>query len=98
VKLDSPKQGQTLKPSRVIGILLVVAGLGYLTDGFGVVLVPDYSLNIARFTFVGEVALMISLIVNSRRITAECAAGADVPQTQEDINRGRTGRSARRQS
>jgi hypothetical protein len=83
---------------RVIGILLVVAGLGYLTDGFGVVLVPGYSLNIAQFTFVGEVALMISLLINSRRITAECAAAADAPQTQEDINRGRTGRSARRQS
>jgi hypothetical protein len=43
--------------------------LGYLTDGFGAVLVPGYSLNIAQFTFVGEVALMISLLINSRRIS-----------------------------
>jgi hypothetical protein len=80
----------------VIGILLVVAGLGYLTDGFGVVLVPSYSLNIAQFTFVGEVALMISLLINSRRITGACAAAAHVPQTQDATDPGRNARLARR--
>jgi hypothetical protein len=46
----------------------------------------------------GRVALMISLLINSRRITAACAAAANAPQTQDDTNPGRTGRSARRQS
>jgi len=77
---------------RVIGILLVVAGLGYLTDGFGVVLVPDYSLNIAQFTFVGEVALMISLLINSRRITGECAAAARAPRSSDATDPDAAGR------
>jgi hypothetical protein len=81
---------------RVVGILLVVAGLGYLTDGFGAVLVHGYSLNIAQFTFVGEVALLISLLINSRRMTAECGPAASVPQTRDDTDPGRTGRWARR--
>jgi hypothetical protein len=83
---------------RVVGILLVVAGLGYLTDGFGAVLVPGYSLNIAQFTFVGEVALIISLLINSRRMTSECAAAATVPQTQDHTSPDHTGRLAGRQS
>jgi hypothetical protein len=38
----------------ILGILLVVAGLGYAVDGFGVVLVAGYGLNVAALTFVGE--------------------------------------------
>jgi hypothetical protein len=53
--------------AKVFGILLVVAGIGYLVDGFGTVLVPDYSINIAQFTFVGEAALMFWLLIKGRR-------------------------------
>jgi Domain of unknown function (DUF4386) len=52
---------------RVFGILLVVAGLGYLADGFGAVLVPGYALDIGRFTFVGEAALMFWLLIKGSR-------------------------------
>jgi Domain of unknown function (DUF4386) len=53
--------------AKVFGILLVVAGLGYLVDGFGTVLVPNYSVNIAQFTFVGEAALMFWLLIKGTR-------------------------------
>lgn len=52
---------------KVFGILLVVAGLGYLADGFAAVLIPDYSLNISGFTFVGEAALMLWLLIKGSR-------------------------------
>jgi hypothetical protein len=52
---------------RIFGILLVVAGLGYLADGFVVVLVPDPSISVGAFTFVGEVALIFWLLIIGRR-------------------------------
>jgi hypothetical protein len=39
---------------KIFGVLLVIAGLGYLVDGFGAVLVQDYAISIGQFTFVGE--------------------------------------------
>ena len=53
--------------AKVFGILLVVAGLGYLADGFVAVLVPDPSVSIGQFTFVGEVALMFWLLIRGSR-------------------------------
>jgi hypothetical protein len=64
---------------RLIGILLVIAGLGYLADGFGAVLVPGYWLSIARFTFVGEVALVFWLLIKGRRMTGGLAPAATAP-------------------
>jgi Domain of unknown function (DUF4386) len=52
---------------KVFGILLVIAGLGYLADGFGAVLIPDYSINISQFTFVGEATLMLWLLIKGSR-------------------------------
>jgi Domain of unknown function (DUF4386) len=53
--------------AKVFGILLVVAGLGYLADGFGAVLVRGYALDVGRFTFVGEVALIFWLLIKGSR-------------------------------
>jgi Domain of unknown function (DUF4386) len=53
--------------ARVFGVLLVVAGLGYIADGFVAVLVPDPSISIGQFTFVGEVALIFWLLVKGAR-------------------------------
>jgi Domain of unknown function (DUF4386) len=83
---------------RVVGILLVVAGLGYLTDGFGAVLISGYSLNIAQFTFVGEVVLIVWLLVKGVRMTSASAAPSIIPQTPDATDPGSTDRSARRQS
>jgi hypothetical protein len=46
---------------RFLGVLVVVAGGGYLVDSFGTILVPDYALSIGAFTFVGEALLIFWL-------------------------------------
>ena len=45
-----------------LGVFLLLAGVGYIVDGFGKTLSPDYNLNIAQFTFVGEVLLIFWLL------------------------------------
>ena len=45
-----------------LGVFLVLASAGYIVDGFGKTLSPDYNLNIAQFTFVGEVLLIFWLL------------------------------------
>jgi hypothetical protein len=53
--------------AKVFGLLLVVAGLGYIADGFAAVLVAGPTASVARFTFVGEVALIFWLLIVGRR-------------------------------
>jgi hypothetical protein len=53
--------------SKVFGILLVIAGLGYIADGFLAVLVPDPPISIGQFTFIGEVALIFWLLIKGTR-------------------------------
>ncbi len=45
-----------------LGVLLVIAGIGYMVDSFGKFLVPNYNLTIAGFTFIGEVLLIFWLL------------------------------------
>ena len=45
-----------------LGVFLMLASVGYIIDGFGKTLSPDYKLNIAQFTFVGEVLLIFWLL------------------------------------
>jgi formate hydrogenlyase subunit 3/multisubunit Na+/H+ antiporter MnhD subunit len=56
---------------KILGALLILAGLGYMIDGFGRVLFADYSLNLALYTFVGEVVLIFWLLVRGWRIEEE---------------------------
>jgi Domain of unknown function (DUF4386) len=60
--------------AKAIGVLVAIAGLGYLVDGFGTVLVRDYSLNAARVTFIGEAVLIFWLLIKGRRLTLPPAA------------------------
>ncbi len=53
----------------VLGVLLVIAGLGYAVDSFGELLFADYDVSVAAFTFVGEVVLIFWLLLRGRRIT-----------------------------
>jgi hypothetical protein len=53
--------------AKVFGILLAIAGLGYIADGFVAVLVPGPSISIGQFTFVGEVALLFWLLIKGTR-------------------------------
>jgi hypothetical protein len=46
---------------RFLGVLVVVAGGGYLADSFTRILVPDFALTFSLFTFVGEALLIFWL-------------------------------------
>lgn len=46
---------------KFLGALVVLAGVGYLADSFGAILVPGYTLTISVFTFVGEALLIVWL-------------------------------------
>jgi hypothetical protein len=48
--------------SRVLGVLVIISGLGYLIDSFGMILVPDYAWTIGMFAFVGEALLILALL------------------------------------
>ena len=54
---------------RVLGVLLVLAGGGYLADSFSALLVPGYSVNVAAFTFIGEALFMLWLLAKGRNVT-----------------------------
>jgi hypothetical protein len=53
---------------RSLGVLVAVAGLGYTIDGVGRVLLSGYDANLTRFTFVGELLLMVWLLWKGRRL------------------------------
>lgn len=48
---------------RVIGFLLIIAGLGYLTDFTLFFLFPAITVTVSDFTFVGEVVLILWLLI-----------------------------------
>jgi hypothetical protein len=53
---------------RFLGILLAIAGLGYLVDSLIVFIEPDYSATAALFTFVGEVVFMLWLLIKGAKV------------------------------
>jgi len=54
--------------ARVFGILLAIAGVGYLADAIGMVFIPDFTAVFATFMFVGEVAIIFWLLIKGRRL------------------------------
>jgi hypothetical protein len=54
--------------ARVFGILLAIAGIGYLADAIGMAFVPDFTAIFAKFLFVGEVAIIFWLLIKGRRL------------------------------
>jgi hypothetical protein len=54
---------------RLLGVLLAVAGLGYVVDSFGAVLVRGSWTDVSSFTFIGEFLLALWLVVRGRRVT-----------------------------
>lgn len=73
------KSGYVPKP---VGVLLVIAGLGYLVDSFGALLVSDYSLLVAAFTGFGEAVLMLWLLVKGRNVAADSGAPVRASTTE----------------
>ncbi|MFO7543985.1 MAG: DUF4386 domain-containing protein [Trueperaceae bacterium] len=62
---------------RAVGGLLVLAGIGYLVDVVTFFLFPDFGFTVSEFTFLGELALMLWLLVR----------GVDVPRWERSILR-----------
>jgi hypothetical protein len=50
-----------------VSVLVIIAGLGYMLDSFGSIVVPAYALSLATYTFVGEVLLIFWLLVRLGR-------------------------------
>jgi hypothetical protein len=53
---------------KILGILVILAGVGYTVDGLGKVLVDGYSLGISMYTFIGELVLLVWLLVWGWRV------------------------------
>ncbi|WP_436933652.1 DUF4386 domain-containing protein [Halovenus marina] len=56
---------------KVLGVLLAIAGAGYMIDSFGRVLVADYLFEVAVFTFLGEILLIFWLFIYGRRVNLD---------------------------
>jgi hypothetical protein len=54
---------------RVLGVLLAIAGAGYVIDSFGKVLSGGSWTDISMFTFIGEFLLALWLVIRGRRLT-----------------------------
>jgi hypothetical protein len=53
---------------KILGVLLVIAGLGYATDSIILFLVPGYEPVISLVTFIGEALLMVWLLIKGFRL------------------------------
>jgi len=53
---------------RILGVLLIIAGLGYLTSALEPFLFPNINVDFAKFTFYGEPLFMLWLIIKGSRI------------------------------
>ena len=56
--------------AKVFGILLAVAGAGYIADAVGMVVVAGFTAVFAQFLFVGEVTMIFWLLIRGRRLPA----------------------------
>ncbi|MEA2077560.1 MAG: DUF4386 domain-containing protein [Candidatus Marinimicrobia bacterium] len=54
--------------SKILGILVIIAGLGYLIDSFVMFLLPNCPITIGMFTFIGELLFMFWLLIKGRKI------------------------------
>jgi hypothetical protein len=61
---------------RILGILLIISGLGYLIDAVAFFLLPNFGVTISLFTFVGEVFFMLYLLIKGTREQGPATAEA----------------------
>jgi hypothetical protein len=55
---------------KILGILLVIGGVGYLAQSLAAFLLPSFGVNIAMFTFWGEVLFPLWLLIKGIKIEA----------------------------
>ena len=53
---------------KILGVLLIIAGLGYLIDFSTFFLFPNFDVTITNFTFWGELILLLWLLIKGVRI------------------------------
>jgi len=53
---------------RILGVLLIIAGLGYLLTSLKPFLFPDVHLDFAEYTFYGELIFMLWLLIRGSKI------------------------------
>lgn len=54
---------------KLLGVLLCIAGFGYMFDGFVAVFSSNPPIEVATFTFIGEFLLALWLVIRGRRLT-----------------------------
>ena len=47
---------------RILGVLLIIGGFGYLIDSLAYILFPNYGVTFAQYTFIGEILLPLWLV------------------------------------
>ncbi len=53
---------------RILGIVLIAAGLAYLIDNLGILILPNYKLSIATFVGWGELLLVLWLLIKGVKV------------------------------
>jgi hypothetical protein len=66
---------------RFLGVLVVIAGVGYLADTFTRILIPDFTFTFSIFTFVGEALLIIAFLYRAIRGFAQEPSKVGPPAT-----------------
>ena len=54
---------------RILGILLIITGIGYLLTSLRPYLFPAINIDFAMFTFFGEIVFMLWLLIRGHKIT-----------------------------
>ena len=57
-----------------LAALIALAGVGYVVDSVGAILMADFPITVSLVTFIGEVLLMLWLLVFGRRVVPATAA------------------------
>lgn len=58
----------------IFAFLITVAAVGYIVDGLGTLLYPNYSLAISTYTFIGEVIFIFWLLIRGSRLPSPARA------------------------
>ena len=70
---------------RLLGVLLAVAGLGYVVDTFAVVLFRGVWTDVSNFTFLGEFLLALWLVIAGRRLPVGGSPRRGSPRRDEEF-------------
>ena len=53
---------------KLLGVLLIIAGFGYLINALKPILLPDINIDFAQYTFYGELIFMLWLLIRGPRV------------------------------